>query len=208
MSHEDAFDKWAEDYDESISRDSQTFPFIGYYDVLAKVQSLTEPVMGMTVLDLGIGTGMLSGDLAMRGCDIFGVDFSHEMIQKAKLKIPFGQFEKSDIRRSHLGKFSNSRYDRIISSYFFHHLSYPEQNALISRLIKENLKIGGKIIIGDIGFPSRKALIEARQQNLNLWDDDEYYLCGEETIIQLEAKSIKSEYRQISSCAGVLISQV
>jgi hypothetical protein len=52
---------------------------------------------------------------------------------------------------------------------------------------------------------NRKSLIEAREQNLNSWDDEEYYLCGEELLAQLEAKGIISEYRQISSCAGILI---
>ena len=82
------FDEWAGDYDDSIEPFVNKFPFIGYYELLAAVQKLCEPVAGMKILDVGIGTGLLSAELAKAGGRIYGVDFSEKMLSKARKRIP------------------------------------------------------------------------------------------------------------------------
>ena len=97
MLDESGFEKWAGNYDERIRASAMEFPFDGYYNVLAAVVSLVEPRPQMKLMDVGIGTGLLSEELKREGCLIHGVDFSGKMIEKARLRIPDGLFETADV---------------------------------------------------------------------------------------------------------------
>jgi len=199
------FDKWAADYDASIARSSNDFPFIGYYDVLTAVVEAAAPKEGMRVLDVGIGTGALARRLREKGCVIYGVDFSPEMLKKAKLNIPDGNFDISDVPEDHLGKFSSLRFDRVVSSYFLHHFDPASQLEFINRIIEDNLNPGGSLVIADIGFATEVDLQSGFEEFRNSWESDEYYLCGENMVKQLAKDGVSAEYRQISACAGILI---
>ena len=80
------FDDWAEHYDRSIQADG-TFPFDGYEQVLDEVVGTARAQPDMTVLDLGIGTGNLAARFVRLGCDVWGVDFSAEMLAKVCEKL-------------------------------------------------------------------------------------------------------------------------
>jgi ubiquinone/menaquinone biosynthesis C-methylase UbiE len=56
--HED-FDDWAENYDKCVS-DWQGFPLTNYDELLGRITALAAPRPGLTVLDLGTGTGNLA----------------------------------------------------------------------------------------------------------------------------------------------------
>jgi len=199
------FDKWSGDYDKSISPSSNEFPFIGYYDVLAYVQHQVKPALHQKIIDVGIGTALLSHEISKTGCEIYGVDFSKNMITKAREKIPSAHLCVVDIAKDHFGEFNNLKFDRIISSYFFHHLDRNQQITFLKRSIRENLNPFGKIIIADVGLETRSSYDKAHRDFAQLWDDDEFYLCGDEIINSLNAESIHAKYTQVSSCAGVLI---
>jgi len=81
------FDDWAQHYDRSIQADGG-FPFDGYEQVLDEVVRTACAQPGMTVLDLGIGTGNLAARFVRLGCDVWGIDFSAEMLAKALEKLP------------------------------------------------------------------------------------------------------------------------
>ncbi len=198
------FNRWAGNYDESINKDDR-FPFDGYYDVLSVVVSLVNPTENLKVLDVGIGTGLLSEELYKQGCIIHGVDFSEKMIEKAKLKITDGKFEICDVIKNHYGKFNSQKYDAVISSYFFHHLNLTQKTELIKRTLNENLLPDSKIIIADVGFTTEREFDKAQIKHQNLWDENEFYLCGESIVTHLQSEKVKSEYNQISSCAGILV---
>ena len=84
-SHEE-FDTWAETYDESVSVDQ--FPFHGYREVLTSTFALAEATPGMSVLDLGTGTGNLAVRFAKHGCELWCTDFSAPMLAEARYKTP------------------------------------------------------------------------------------------------------------------------
>ncbi|MDF1543468.1 MAG: hypothetical protein P1R58_00030 [bacterium] len=54
------FDKWAASYDDGMKDDTTEFPFIGYYDVLSEIERLAGNPDRLKILDVGIGTGLLS----------------------------------------------------------------------------------------------------------------------------------------------------
>ncbi|MEE9552956.1 MAG: class I SAM-dependent methyltransferase [candidate division Zixibacteria bacterium] len=199
------FDKWAGNYDESIIPCLNAFPFDGYYDVLSAVISLSDPEEGLRILDVGIGTGLLSEELRKSGCIIHGIDFSEKMLEKARIRISDGIFEIVDVSIDHFGKFNNNRYDRIITSYFFHHLNPHQQTSFVKRSLKENLLPDGKLIIADIGFENESDYEAARVKFQDGWEDDEFYLCGESIVYNLQTEKIKAQYIQISCCAGILV---
>ncbi len=199
------FDKWAGSYDESINPNLTSFPFDGYYDVLASVLSMVKTQKNHLIMDVGIGTGLLSEELYKIGCTIFGVDFSDKMLEQAKLKIPDGLFETVDVSKDHFGKFNDYQFDRVISSYFFHHLNQEQKITFIKKTLKNNLSPDGKIIIADIGFKNEEDFESSRIKYQDQWDNDEFYLIGESIISQLLNEKIVADYKQVSSCAGILV---
>ncbi len=199
------FDKWADDYDESIEPFLKQFPFIGYYELLAAVQTMCRPVAGVKILDVGIGTGLLSAVLAKEGGRIYGVDFSEKMLAKAAERIPDAKLARADIARDHFGQFNSEKFDCIISSYVLHHLSLDQKIGFFRRTVIDNLAPGGKIIIGDIGFKSIADHDTVREKWKEQWDFDEYYMIGEEIIAALKEIGIPARYQQVSECAGMLI---
>lgn len=201
------FDKWAGSYDESIASCLDRFPFIGYYDLLAAVHSLAKPNKGQRILDVGIGTGLLSEELYKKGCLIYGIDFSSEMLKKAMVRMPTAKFCQADISKDHFGDLNDCRFDRIVSTYFFHHLNFQQQVDLLIRAAQSNLTHDGKIIIGDIGFRTLSEYKAAKEKYLSDWDEDEYYLCGEEIVSKFKSLGMVLEYRQISCCAGIIVFQ-
>ncbi len=199
------FDRWAGNYDESIANRLDSFPFEGYYDLLSSIVALSEPGAGLRVIDVGVGTALLSEELDRQGCEVYGVDFSNQMLAEARLRIPDGRFDLVDVSEAHLGAFNNERFDRIVSSYFFHHLSSPQKIEFIKRSFRDNLSPSGKIIIGDVGFENEKEFELARIRAGRLWDENEYYIVGDGIVLSLAAEGITAQYKQVSSCAGILV---
>lgn len=202
------FDRWASIYDESVSQSLNDFPFIGYYEVLSEVRDMVAPRKNMKILDVGIGTGLLSLKLAEVGCRIYGVDISNEMIKKAKTRIPDGEYDVVDIAAEHFGRFNSEKFDRVVSSYCLHHLNDNQKVKFFQRTFENNLTEKGKIIIADIGFETENSFDSARDEYRDSWEgeeDGEYYICGERMIGLLENAGISVIYKQVSPCAGILL---
>lgn len=198
------FDRWADSYREQLDRRPGEFPFQGYHDVLAAVRRLVEPCEGLTVLDVGAGDGLLAQELDARGCRVTGIDFSAGMLLRARTRLPGGVFREVDVSKEHFGEFNDRRFDRIVSTYFLHHLNRHDQIELLVRTARNNLTPGGTIIAADIGFATAAEYEAAHAEYESAWDDNEYYFCGEALVSQLESRHLVAEYTQISCCAGTL----
>lgn len=194
------FDPWAKTYDDDV-RQQSVFPFDGYARVLETVVNLAEPRGGMSVLDLGTGTGNLAVMFAERGCDLWCTDFSEAMLAKAREKVPQAHFVLADLRTDWSPELDR-RFDRIVSAYVFHHLELDEKVRVCRELVTQRLDPNGALIIGDLSFPNKAEMDRFVKSVGDLWDEEFYWL-ADESIPALEAAGLTVSYQQISACAGV-----
>jgi len=197
------FDKWAGEYDASIQRHSEGYPFEGYYNVLSYVHTLIKESKKKKILDVGVGTGLLTYELYKKGGHIYGIDFSERMLGLAKQKMPKGKFYCYDIKYGLLKDLDGVKFDYIVSSYVIHHLNDEEKVNFILKL-KGILKENGKIIIADISFKNHEDLLYCKNVSGNKLDNDEIYPVADKMIKRLNASGLIVRYTQVSSCAGVL----
>ena len=202
MLNKEGFNEWAGNYDETISKSSQGYPFEGYYDVLGFVQNSVIIGENTKVLDLGIGTGLLTYEIYKKGAEIIGVDFSEKMIEEAYKKMPNGTFYAYDFQDKIISPLYDHQYDYIISSYAIHHVNDGRKIDLFKQLTGL-LKSGGKIIIADVAFENNHHVNQVRQET-DGWDEDEYYIVWDDFQEKLNKSGLQGSYHQISKCAGVI----
>ena len=84
------FDLWADGYDKSVglSDEENVYPFAGYREILNRIYNTVLVRKNAVVCDIGFGTGVLTSRLADAGCEVWGQDFSAEMLKIASRKMP------------------------------------------------------------------------------------------------------------------------
>lgn len=100
-------------------------------------------------LDIGCGTGDLVCQIASKGINAIGIDFSKKMIDIAennakKIKFATAQFKCCSIFDFRL---EPNKYDVISANGFIEYISYKELNLLLS-LCKKALKRDGSLVLG------------------------------------------------------------
>lgn len=194
------FNRWAETYDGSIADNS--FPLTGYDDVLDAIVRLSEVEPGHRVLDLGVGTANLAKRIAASGCALWGVDFSAEMLKRARPKLPTARLIEADLRDGWADGLPD-RVDRIVSAYVFH--EFPDAVKLrLLRDLADRLAPGGRILIGDVAFPDEKSRDDCHEVWRAAWDEDEHYWTADSMRGPLEDAGFAVAYEQVSFCGGVL----
>lgn len=204
MRDEKGFDLWSGEYNESVRKSLHTYPFDGYNDVLDTVYRMA-PVRKQTrILDVGIGTGVLTRRFYQDGAEIYGIDFSEKMLEQARKNMPDAVFVKWDFSLGLPPEFKDKKFDAIVSTYALHHLNDDAKVGLIAEL-KQSLVPEGRLLVGDVAFETGEEREKCRRENSEAWDGDELYLTADTLLRQLNEKGIPAQYRQISSCAGILI---
>lgn len=198
------FDAWAQTYDRDVGMPSDNFPFAGYAQALQTVWEQAQAEPGMTVLDLGVGTGNLSGFFVEAGCQVLGADFSAEMLARAQEKLPQLALVQVNLTEDEWPPAFNRRFDRIVSNYTFHEFSLQTKLHILSRLAERHLAPNGRIVIGDIMFPTVAALNKAREALSEEWED-EFFWSTDETRELFEPAGWVIEYFPVSFCAGVYL---
>ena len=196
------FDAWAQHYDASLASTDGDFPFDGYERILDEVVALAEVGPGMRILDLGIGTGNLARRFVQQGCEVWGVDFSAEMLAKARVKLPQVHLVQADLLTKWPADIALP-FDRIVSSYVLHEFTLENKIAVLRRAIPY-LVPKGIILVGDIALPT-VAIREATIQRVygDSWDDDEWYWAADEAIAACENAGLHTTYRQMSRYGGI-----
>lgn len=198
------FDLWADEYDKSVnlSEESNEYPFAGYKDVLNYIYNTVRENDYVNVLDIGFGTGILTTRLYDEGCNITGIDFSENMIDIARQKMPQATLLNWDFSIGLPDKIRKCKFDCIISTYAIHHLTDKEKASFI-KLLSSMLNKEGKMLIGDISFETRGELKKCKEIYMEYWDEDEIYFIADEIKEDLRSEySVK--YLKISHCAGVM----
>lgn len=196
----EGFDPWAATYDEDVVAQS-TFPFAGYEQALRTVVELAAPTSGMTVLDVGTGTGNLAVRFAQRGCELWCSDFSEAMLAKARVKLPQAHFVLHDLRGA-LPAELGGRFDRIVSAYVFHHFDLKRKVELCKELAGAHLEPAGRLVIADLSFPDKPAMESFARSVGDLWEEEPYWL-ADQALAALSGAGLKTQYKQVSGCAGV-----
>lgn len=195
------FDLWADDYDKSVglSDDENSYPFAGYKEVLNSIYNEVLASDSKRVLDIGFGTGTLTKRLYDRGLEIYGQDFSGEMIRIAQEKMPKAKFFAGDFTKDLVDFLKDNKYDAVIATYSLHHLTDEEKISFIKSLLTL-LNPGGKILIGDVAFESRKDLETCKEKSKDYWDEEEFYFVYDDLKKYFEGLT----FEKYSFCAGVL----
>lgn len=200
------FDGWAERYEADVRAMSaaEAFPFAGYDAVLDGLVGLVRETGARRVLELGIGTGALAARIAaaIPGVELWGVDFSAEMLARARAKVPGAHLLRADLDRE-LPGLALPRVDAVVASYVLHELPDERKTALIGHLIDERLAPGGLLAIGDVAFVDAAAREAVRAATPD-WDPTEHYLAADAFLAGLRGRGIAGAFRPVSFCAGIL----
>ena len=197
------YDAWSVHYDENLKAGRMPVSFEGYANVLAEAVLQAEVVAGMSVLDLGTGTGNLAALFATLGCDIWGLDFSEDMLAKAHAKLPFLHPVLADLGDETWSHNLDRRFDRIVSAYVWHEFDLQDKLRRLKRLTDCCLASQGRVVIADIAYPDQTARIQAAADWGSLWSAADHYWAADETIAACQAIGLGCTYQQVSSCAGV-----
>lgn len=194
------FDQWADSYDEDVARYDR-FPFAGYDRVLAAVVREASPRKGMRVLDIGIGTGNLAKRFADAECEVWGMDYSPAMLEKARQKLPQATLVSHDLRHRWPAELEG-RFNLIVSAYTFHHFELDRKVKLISELCRERLEEEGRIVIADVSFASLDEMRAFAAAIGDEWEEEPYWLAND-AAKALTTAGLHCAYQQVSACAGV-----
>lgn len=194
------FDQWAETYDHDVATQNR-FPFAGYEDALRTVEELAAAEPGMTVLDIGTGTGNLAVRFAERDCQLWCSDFSRAMLRRARQKVPGAKFVLQDLGGEWPAELDR-RFDRIVSAYVFHHFTLRVKVKLAGEIVLRRLEPAGQLLIADLSFPDEAALRAFALSVGDLWEEEHYWL-ADESVAAIAEAGLRVGYLQVSPCAGV-----
>ena len=194
------FDSWAYEYDESVRTcdEKGEYPFDGYREVLNRIEELIPA--GQDVLDVGLGTAVLTKRLYDKGCRIWGQDYSDTMLQIASEKMPDAALFFGDLADGLADPLKDPRFDTIVATYALHHFT-AEQKVKLLRELRGHLKPGGRILIGDIAFPTSAQQDACRTKYAAQWDEDEIYIVYDE----LKQAFPDLACEQISQCCCLFV---
>jgi len=90
---------------------------------------------GMSVLELGCGTGSFTRELARSGAEIVAIDVSPELLEIAKLNcsVPNVRFQ---IQNAYSLSYSEAVFDSVVGSSVLHHLEIEEALRDVYRVLK------------------------------------------------------------------------
>jgi ubiquinone/menaquinone biosynthesis C-methylase UbiE len=164
MSIEKSYNSWAEQYDtnENKTRD---------LDRKATIETVSKYDFG-NVLELGCGTGKNTEWLITKAKFVIGLDFSEEMLNKAKDKIQKDKvlFQKADLTKK--WEIENNFADLITCSLTLEHIKNLD---FIFNQAYQKLKAGGKFFICEL-HPVRQYIgSKAKYETANGIEELEVY---------------------------------
>ncbi|WP_010270947.1 class I SAM-dependent methyltransferase [Paenibacillus senegalensis] len=118
------------------------------------------PKAGERIVDLGCGTGVLSEQIRLAGAHIIGIDYSKEMILKAKAKYPDIMFIVDNAYTFQL----DSQVDAVFSNAALHWMNQPAKAAAS---IWNALKPGGRFVAEFGGAGNVETIVQSLSEVLS-----------------------------------------
>ncbi len=104
------------------------------------------PVPGMSVLDVGCGTGTLLARYQKSGCRIFGIDTSPAMLEVAREKL--GDGAELSLGDATCMQFENNNFNIVTTMLALHEMDPETRDSVIDE-IKRVLRKDGRILLTD-----------------------------------------------------------
>jgi len=139
--------------DRAVSWDHGAQNNPGLVKVVERVIAEASPQAGMTVIDIGCGSGQLTLRVAPLVARIIGIDISQAMIDlllQNAAAANLSNVEGVAIPIEHL-QIEESSVDLVISNYVLHHLRDRDKAVAVATAAKW-LKPGGRLVVGDMMF--------------------------------------------------------
>lgn len=158
----DLFDAWSETYDQTVGGTD-----VEYKEVFACYEQILDEVAKRSkgyIVEFGVGTGNLTEKFLKNGFEIYGIEPSEGMRNRAKEKIPNVTIVEGDFLTFPIPE---KKPDTIASTYAFHHLTDEEKRKAVA-LYSEILNESGKIVFADTVFineAAKQAIIEEALRN-------------------------------------------
>jgi 2-polyprenyl-3-methyl-5-hydroxy-6-metoxy-1,4-benzoquinol methylase len=174
------------------------------------IKKFIKDVKNRFILDLGCGTGRYAVPLAKKGAIVTGVDFSQEMLKKAKERAKQTEVNLELIQADIIKYSSNKKFDLIISMLVCDHIKNIDK---VIKTMSKASKIGTEVVISNTHPEvTRKSLSEHNKKGLSeivpglrtnifyhpvseyieLFKKENFYLIELKDII-LEEKDVKKE---------------
>lgn len=197
---ESQYERWSEN---KRFRDApEGFPFQGYNRVLDRIVQASGARPEEGVLELGIGTGILARRFLERACRVVGMDDCPERLAEARRKHPGLMLHRSDMRK-HWPRFQTPIH-HVVAAYSLHELTLGAKLMVVRRAL-DLLPPQGRVLIGDVAFPSRSARLAASLRYRDRWNHNEHYWAADETADYFGDLGITSSFEPITPCSGLLI---
>ncbi|MEX2356473.1 MAG: methyltransferase domain-containing protein [Thermaerobacterales bacterium] len=210
------FEHWAPQYDRAVRGEDPEYRavFSGYDEILsAVVEALNGPATGR-ILEIGPGTGNLTGRLAAAGYQVTAVEPSpamreqarsalNDVIEAGRVALVDGQFlrlpEKPD------------RWHGVASTFAFHHLTNDEKVTALTSL-RGRLEPAGRVVLADTIFRDQAdreaALHEAEKRgHWNLARDlrTEFYPTRAELVEIMQQAGFTFSTRSMNRFASLVV---
>lgn len=139
--------------DRAVSWDHGAQNNPGLVKVVERVIAEASPQLGMTVIDIGCGSGQLTLRVAPLVERVIGIDVSQAMIDlllRNAAAANLTNVEGIAVPIEHL-QIEPSSVDLVISNYVLHHLRDKDKAVAVSTAARW-LKPGGRLVVGDMMF--------------------------------------------------------
>lgn len=188
-------DKWGFDtlagiHDQLVQEDKRKYK--NYDEALDLIVKMVSPMRGERGLDIGTGTGNLSGRLMDAGAIMAGVDQSHEMLKESLRKFPDMETKLGNFLAL---PYLNGRFDFVVSSFAIHHLT-NEQTLMAIQEMRRVLKSHGRICIAGLMSAGEDSRVPV---------EEESYILLTELIHMFEDCGYITKHHQVNELLHVVL---
>lgn len=117
---------------------------------------------GVRCLEIGCGTGLYSARFAATGAALVAIDVSHDLIRKARKRVPSVHLAVADACRT---CFPGETFDVIIGSSILHHVDVPLCLQELHRILKK----GGTLCFTEPNYLNPHVFLERKVPFLRKW---------------------------------------